>query len=356
MKRYFLCMEQELIIVDDHQGDYQIQYHLQGLQPICIAMDPFYPKRIYCGTFGRGLWISDDGGDSWKPAGEMGYYYQRVTENTFRSAAITAITVSSVRPKGKYSQVWIGTEPSAVFTSLDGGETWEEYEQIQHLPSKERWTFPPRPHTHHVKVIAENVNNPDHLMVAIEAGATLRSLDRGHEWLDTGPEHPFDAHVIYTHPYDPNRLYVACGDGTFRPGRGFLVSEDNGETWQADHEGLVHQYVYGLVVSPNEPETILVSAAGAPDQAHFPGRACSYLYRKQGNGIWKKVKKGLPSAKGTIISTLATDRTEPNAFYALNNRGLYYSQDRGESWKRLRITWKDTYRHQHPYALLVVAK
>lgn len=67
MKRLFLCMERELVVVKERYGNYEAAYHLQNMQPTCIAVDPFQKNRVYCGTFGRGLWLSDDSGDSWRP-------------------------------------------------------------------------------------------------------------------------------------------------------------------------------------------------------------------------------------------------------------------------------------------------
>ena len=39
---------------------------LKGTSPQCVALDPSNPNRAYCGTFGNGLWKTDDGGETWK--------------------------------------------------------------------------------------------------------------------------------------------------------------------------------------------------------------------------------------------------------------------------------------------------
>lgn len=53
MKRLFLCMERELVVVKEQYDNYETTYHLQNMQPTCIAVDPFRPNRVYCGTFGQ---------------------------------------------------------------------------------------------------------------------------------------------------------------------------------------------------------------------------------------------------------------------------------------------------------------
>ena len=42
---------------------------LPGLQPIAFAFDPGEPARVYCATYNRGLWSSEDAGETWCPVG-----------------------------------------------------------------------------------------------------------------------------------------------------------------------------------------------------------------------------------------------------------------------------------------------
>ena len=45
------------------------EFQVPGRDVQCIAVDPLQPQLAYCGTFGSGLWRSDDAGHTWKPAG-----------------------------------------------------------------------------------------------------------------------------------------------------------------------------------------------------------------------------------------------------------------------------------------------
>src|SRR5438874_10221222 len=45
---------------------------LRGTHPQCIAFDPRNSNRAYCGTFGDGLWKTDDGGQTWESIGKAG--------------------------------------------------------------------------------------------------------------------------------------------------------------------------------------------------------------------------------------------------------------------------------------------
>jgi hypothetical protein len=39
---------------------------LPGVQPMAFAMDPREPARVYCATYNRGLWRSEDAGCDWR--------------------------------------------------------------------------------------------------------------------------------------------------------------------------------------------------------------------------------------------------------------------------------------------------
>ena len=62
------------------------------------------------------------------------------------------------------SVVYAGTEPSNLYRSEDGGETWQLLPELRQLPSEPRWSFPPRPWTHHVSTIALHPTDPDSLV------------------------------------------------------------------------------------------------------------------------------------------------------------------------------------------------
>ena len=75
--------------------------------------------------------------------------------------------------------VYAGTDPSAVIRSDTGGDNWVELTGLRAPPSTDTWSFPPRPHTHHVRWIEADASVADRVFVAIEAGALVRTFDGG---------------------------------------------------------------------------------------------------------------------------------------------------------------------------------
>ncbi|MFB6232728.1 MAG: WD40/YVTN/BNR-like repeat-containing protein [Haloarculaceae archaeon] len=294
----------------------------------CVGASPAAPDRVFAGTAGSGLQRSADGGRTWEAVGDFG-------------GRVTAVTVSPHDPE----TVWAGTEPSAVFRSVDGGGTWAEYEGLTDLPSADRWSFPPRPHTHHVRWVAVNPHDPTHVYVAIEAGAFVRTVDGGRTW-ETHPEGGRrDNHTLATHHDAPCRVYAAAGDG-------YAESTDCGATWAYPQAGLDHRYVWGLAVDPADPDTVVVSAARGARRAHWPASARARVYRREGEGPWRVAMDGLPDPEGTVRAVLAAGG--PGEFYALTNRGLFRSADAARSWRALDVHWPADYESQVGRGLAVV--
>lgn len=338
--RIYAAMENELLAAKgQNNGRWETERRLEGTSPQCVAVDPLRPGRLYCGTFDRGLWRSVDAGASWEPVGE-----------NVVDGAIMAVAVSAA----EQGVVYAGTEPSAIYRSEDGGDTWLELGGLRDLPSAPEWSFPPRPETHHARWISPDPNSPGRLFVAIEAGALVQSPDGGQTWKDRVPDGPLDTHTLATHKDAPGRLYSAAGDGFMKTGMGYSESHDGGESWQRFSDGLQHHYLWGIAVDPADPETVVVSAASGPWEAHNPRQAESTIYQKTASSAWREVTDGLPEKEGRVISILASSEAEPGVFYALTNKGLYRSPDAGLSWERLGLAWSDHYRYQHQNALAVV--
>jgi photosystem II stability/assembly factor-like uncharacterized protein len=263
---------------------------------------------VYCGTWDRGAFRSEGEGHTWSHLG-----HERVT-----AVAVDADGV-----------VYAGTEPSALYRSADAGASWTECSAMRELPSAPTWSFPPRPHTSHVRWITPDPDVRGRIFVCIEAGALLRSLDGGETWEDRRPDGPIDTHTLIA---GGGRLYSAAGDGFMQPGRGFSVSSDAAETWERPDEGLREHYLWGAAVDGDDPDTVLVSAARGPQQAHAERGAQATIYRRSGTSSWTESRHGLPPRDGTNAWVLAW---HDGVFYAGSNVGLFRSDDAGASWRQV---------------------
>ncbi len=321
---FYVALDDRILIVRGQRRSYCAQRTqwdsteaLFGHDIECLTASPDRPERVFVGTVDSGLKRSTDSGETWV---EVGKFDDR----------ITAVAVNPHDP----NEFWIGTEPSAVYHSTDAGEHIEKRNGLTDLPSASEWSFPPRPHTHHVRTIAVHPEDPEQIYVGIEAGAFVRSTDGGESWHPHPEGARRDNHALATHPDDPQRVYTAAGDG-------YAESPDGGNHWKYPQDGLGHRYVWGLAVDPGNSERVLVSAASGARSAHTPERAQSYVYRKTEHG-WEQAMDGLPDPKGTVRAVLASGDS-PGEFAALTNRGLFRTLDGAKSWSKLALPWPEEY-------------
>ncbi|WP_255197979.1 WD40/YVTN/BNR-like repeat-containing protein [Halorarius litoreus] len=217
---------------------------------------------------------------------------------------------------------WAGTEPSAVYRSVDGDD-WDRLPELTTLDSADSWSFPPRPDTHHVRWLEPDPTREGRWYVAVEAGALLRTDDDGATWRDRVPEARRDTHELATHPDAPGRLYCAAGDG-------YAESRDGGDTWTFPQAGLDERYCWSVAIDPADPDVRIMSAARSAMQAHRQG--VSSVYRKQGDADWERLD-ALPHGEGCYRAVVRA--VDDGTFVVCSNRGVYRSDDTGDSWEEL---------------------
>lgn len=284
----------------------------EDVQPSCLAADPSRSERVWCGTTGDGVHRSDDGGWSWRASGLAG-------------EEVTAVAPSPVEEGSDGAVVYVGTEPSDLYRSADGGRSWDRATGLLDLPSSSTWSFPPRPETHHVRWIACHPRDAGRLWLAIEAGALVTTPDGGETWEDRVPDGPYDTHELAIHPDRPDRLRVSAGDG-------YYESDDAGRTWRSAEEGLDATYLRSVAIDPGDPDVVVVSAASGAHQAYTAGRSDGRLYRRRGEGRWRRVTDGWPDPPDTIAPLLVPGR-EPGGMWAASERGVHRSADGGRAWE-----------------------
>lgn len=325
------AFEDRVIRVSERGGSWTAKTLDDGAEFDAVTADRESDGPILVGTVEGEIRRSRDGGETW----------ERIATDTINSR-VTTLASDPSDPDGFYA----GTEPSQVYVTRDAGETWDRLEGLVDLPSSMDWAFPPRPSTHHVKWIEVAPDDPDHLYVAIEAGALVRSFDGGETWEDRVGTGRRDTHTMATHPEVPNRAWAAAGDG-------FAVTDDRGDSWSYPQSGLDHRYCWSVAVDPNDPERLLLSAATGPRSAHTTGAAESYVYRRSGDGSWELAGDGLPHGKG-MLRPLIERGFEPGMAYLVTNLGVWQTADMGEAWDEVGLQWPTELESQTIRGLAVV--
>ena len=308
MARLFLATGSRFGRLDDPDTGGDIDWSLEGSGAATLAVDPSDPDALYVGRHAGGVAHTSDGGRTWEETGEL-------PEQDVFSVALSPADRA----------LYVGTEPSRLFRSRDGSDSFEELIALQEIPSRPKWSFPPRPWTSHVRWIAPDPLDAGRILVGIELGGLMLTEDGGQSFSDHRKGAQPDVHALAWHPSAPGRAYEAGGGGA-------AWSTDGGRTWESAEEGREHRYVWALAVDPEDPERWYVSAAAGPREAHGGGPARAAIYRWEGEGPWRRIAGPLDSMP-YALATLPRGVV----FAGLADGTLMRSDDRGESWEPLPV-------------------
>lgn len=183
-----------------------------------VALDPSNPNIVFAGLWqtrrrpweltsggpGSGLYISRDGGDSWKQLKEKG----------LPDGIWGKVGVAVAPSNGNRVYALIEAEKGGLFRSNDGGDTWERT-SADRLLRQRAWYY---------STITVGPTNPND--VWCPQVPMLRSIDGGLSFtIVKGIAHG-DNHDLWIDPKNPKRM-IGSNDG------GVAISVDGGETWSA---------------------------------------------------------------------------------------------------------------------------
>ena len=302
MSDLFMCTyDGRLVGLTREGGAWTSRTLLHDVPVQCVATDG---ERVLVGTRGRGALVSGNAGAGWRPV-------------DLPETDVTAVAISEAD-----GALYAGTEPSRLFVSPDGSR-WRELTALQDIPSRPRWSFPPRPWTHHVRWIAPDPHVAERLLVGIELGGLMFSDDAGASFADHRPGAKRDVHSLAWHPRAEGRVYEAAGDGA-------AWSHDGGVHWDGADSGRDLGYCWALAVDPADPECWYVSAASGPGAAHRGPDARGRLYRWDGDA-WHAL--AVPDEGMPYVLTAARDEL----IAGMSDGRLLCGTDRGERWDEIPV-------------------
>lgn len=308
-------------------GDWRVQHLATEHKVTRLAAAANNADTVFAATR-DGVLRSDDRGLSWQAAGMAGQIVKSLAASPHDADVLYA-----------------GTKPALVFTSHDGGRSWQELESFRRIPNRWWWFSPAEPPDMRAYVmdIALSPDDPDVLLAGVELGAVVRSEDGGRTWTRHRSGALRDCHSLKFHASDGAWAYEAGGTGG-----GASFSRDGGRTFQKAKDGLAKNYGIVCGADGQDPRTWYVCVAPGPGNA-FGDSPEIYLYRSRNGGGWEPIgwqAHPLPTAPTALVSVPDV----PGALYAgLKNGDVWRTTDYGETWQQLPFNLKGIW-----FSLLVI--
>ncbi|MBI1377844.1 MAG: exo-alpha-sialidase [Frankiales bacterium] len=311
--------------------------HFLAQEIAAVAVDTRRePVRLLAGIqsmhWGPTVTYSDDLGATWHEPAKGAIAFPDDT-----GAALARVWQLQPDTAGRPDVVWAGCEPTSLWRSDDGGESFQLVRGLWDHPHREKWepgfggaavhTVLPHPDT-------------DEVLVAMSTGGVYVSDDGSEGWTprnkgisayffpDPYPEFGQCVHKVAADAASPDVLYAQNHHGVYR-------SDDRGRQWSSIAEGLPSDFGFVALASPITPGTAWVIPLEADARRVPPGGRLRVHRTRDGGATWSESASGLPDDAWTVTlrDAACVDAADPTGVYLGTRDGsVYASADDGETF------------------------
>ncbi|GIV64432.1 MAG: hypothetical protein AB1457_07355 [Chloroflexota bacterium] len=277
---------------------------LENLYIQRLAVDPQQAGVVYAGTYGNGIYKTSDGGWNW----------YSINQGLMNGAIVYGLVVdpqqsnrlyASARVANRNEQPWGGV----VYRSLDGGMSWQAVLQNIGGNNVQDWVYS----------LAVDPQNPQRVLAASHEHGAYRSLDYGSSW--TAANRGITDLSGRAVTFDPRGTVAYLGvwhrTGEFKTFNG-------GDEWLLQSNGLEGSKIYDMVVNPRYPNQLLA----ATFMMNYSDTERGVARSENGGEVW--VKSGL---QPYFIYAVAVNPFNGNEVLAGTvDHGVFRSTDGGKTW------------------------
>jgi photosystem II stability/assembly factor-like uncharacterized protein len=254
-------------------------------------------ERWWAIVGGREVWRSEEG-DRWSPAAVVPKGKPKATCLAATPAGLLIGTARAHLLRLEHDRL----VPAPSFDEAEGRDTW-------YTP----WGSPAD-----VRSISAGADGA--VYVNVHVGGVVRSTDGGTSWQPTlDIEH--DVHQVLAAPARRGLVLVAAADG-------FGLSEDGGQSWRWENDGLHAHYCRAVALAG---DTVLLSAS----TGHRGRRATVYRRRLDGGERFERCPSGLPEWFADNVDTGCLVVRGQTAVIGTEDGCVFLSEDAGEHWDTL---------------------
>ncbi|HEY0697619.1 MAG TPA: exo-alpha-sialidase, partial [Micromonospora sp.] len=315
-------------------------FPMTGVYAVAIDKRPGRP-RLLVGTtsshFGPTVAVSDDLGASWQEPGQAPVAFPADT-----GASLGRVWQLAPAGPEEPDVVYAGTEPSALFRSVDGGLSFELVRPLWDHPHREHWDAGFGGQAIHT--VLPQPGDPSRILVAMSTGGVYRTDDGGASWCprnsgirayflpDEWPEYGQCVHKVARDAVDPDRFYAQNHHGVYR-------SDDAGDNWQSIADGLPSDFGFAMVAHPHRGG-VAYNFPLTADRERFPVDFRCRVFRTPDAGAsWEPLTAGLPEEPydpSVLRDAMCVDDADRTGVYLGTRSGdVFASRDEGDSWSRV---------------------
>lgn len=274
---------------------------LANLTVVSLAIDPANPDVLYAGTYRGGVFKTGDGGTTWSPA----------NQGIQSQAIVYSMVVNPNNPQRVYAatrgvsnngnQPWAGV----TYRSDNAGASWSSVLANLGGSNYQDWTY----------MLAISRTTPSTLMAATHEHGVLRTINSGGSWtaVNTGMTN-FTTRAIGIGPTSATDTTAYVGVWT---SAGVFKTNDLGDSWVKRSSGINGAHIYGMDIDPANPWRVYMATYNM-----------GVMRTSDGAGNWQNV--ALP---GQPVSTVRVHPGNPPLVFAgTAGLGLYASRDSGANW------------------------
>jgi len=252
-----------------------------------LEINPFDTENLFLGIYGHGIYISNDGANTWFPM-----YGVFETDLIFRDLGVRRVKFD---PSSRDKIFMVSDK--GVFRSLNAGRNWEGIND--NLTTKD--------------VLSIDVTENGTVFIGTNGYGIYRFNNDSLNWthldrpIGTGQWVAWERRLYQFSAlmFDPKingRAYL----GQF-PG-GFFISEDNGETWECSSSGLGNDGIFSLTMHPDNRDILFAGTYNG-------------VWRSNDNGhSWFNASNGMPGEQWPYCVVI--DDENPLIMYTATKNGM----------------------------------
>jgi hypothetical protein len=315
-------------------GPFEVTARAFAGEPVEYAMRDPRSGRVLAATtspfYGPKLFYADDPAGEWTQA-----------EGVELPEGEKALERIWVIVPGEDGTLYMGGDPGVLFTSADGGATWELNRSLWEHPTRPEWQ--PGGGGLCLHSIAPWPGDPDRLALAMSAVGVWLTEDGGRTWThgneglnagylpeDAPPSLTFCVHNLHRAPKRPERMFMQFHGGVYR-------SDDAGASWTAIGDGLPSDFGFPMAVDPADPDSAYVIPLTADVDRVTPGGRVRVFETRDAGASWTPRGDGLPSEHAYLtVLRQAFDRAGEGErlelYFGATSGDVFGSGDAGGHW------------------------